>query len=53
MKILKLFQSQLQQVGKLSKPARFLLLALLLDGLLFNAFGLFFNFYIIKAVFSR
>ena len=53
MNIFKLFQSQFQQAGKLSKPARFLLLALLLDGLLFTAFGLFFNFYIIEAGFSR
>ena len=53
MNILKLFQSQFQQAGKLSKPARFLLLAILLDGLLFTAFGLFFNFYIIESGFSR
>jgi MFS family permease len=53
MKILKLFQSQIQNVGKLSKQARFLLLAFLLDGLLFTAFGLFFNFYIIEAGYSR
>jgi len=53
MSILKLFHSQIQNVGKLSKQARFLLLAFLLDGLLFTAFGLFFNFYIIEAGYSR
>ena len=53
MTILRLFHSQIQNVGKLSKPARFLLLAFLLDGLLFTAFGLFFNFYILEAGFSK
>ena len=53
MKIIKFFQSQFHLVGKLSKPARYLLLALLIDGLLFTAFGLFFNFYFIEAGYSR
>jgi MFS family permease len=53
MKIYNLFRSQLQQVGKLSKPARLFLLALLLDGLLFTAFSLFFNFYILADGRSR
>jgi MFS family permease len=53
MKLLHLFHSQFQQVGKLSQPARLLLLALLLDGFLFTAFGLFFNFYILSDGHSR
>jgi len=53
MKILRLFTSQLQQVGKLSQSAKLLLLALLLDGFLFTAFGLFFNFYILSDGHSR
>jgi MFS family permease len=53
MKILKLFRSQFQQVGKLSKPARLFLLALLLDGFLFTAFSLFFNFYVLADGHSR
>jgi MFS family permease len=53
MKILHLFRSQFQEVGKLSQPARLLLLALLLDGFLFTAFGLFFNFYILSDGHSR
>jgi MFS family permease len=53
MKIISLIRSQLQQVGKLSQSAKLLLLALLLDGFLFTAFGLFFNFYILSAGHSR
>jgi len=53
MKLFHLFRSQLQQVGKLSQPAKLLLLALLLDGFLFTAFGLFFNFYILSDGHSR
>ena len=53
MKIFNLFHSQLQQVRKLNKPARLFLLALFLDGLLFTAFGLFFNFYILADGQSR
>ena len=53
MKIFNLFHSQLKQVGNLSQPARLFLLALLLDGFLFTAFGLFFNFYILADGHSR
>jgi len=53
MKLLNLFRSQFGQVGRLGKPARLFLLALFLDGLLFTAFGLFFNFYILADGHSR
>lgn len=47
MKLFNLFHSQFKLVGKLSRPAKLFLLALLLDGFLFTAFGLFFNLYIL------
>lgn len=53
MKIFNLFKSQFGQVRSLNRPARLFLLALFLDGLLFTAFGLFFNFYILADGHSR
>jgi MFS family permease len=53
MKIFTFFQSQIRQVGKLNRPARLFLLALTLDGFLFTAYGLFFNFFILADGHSR
>lgn len=53
MKILNLFLSQIKSAGRLSRPARLFLLALTLDGLLFSAFNLFFNFYILAEGHNR
>lgn len=53
MKILNLFHSQIKLVGKLNRPAKLFLLALALDGLLFSAYNLFFNFFILADGHSR
>jgi len=53
MKIFTIFHSQIKQVGRLNKPARLFLLALTLDGFLFTAYGLFFNFFILAEGHSR
>ena len=53
MKIFSLFRSQFRQVGMLNRPARLFLLALTMDGFLFTAFGLFFNFFILAEGHSR
>jgi MFS family permease len=53
MKIFNLFHSQIKLVGKLNRPAKLLLLALTLDGLLFAAYNLFFNFFILADGHSR
>jgi MFS family permease len=53
MKIFSLFRSQFRQVGRLNRPARLFLLALTLDGFLFTAYGLFFNFFILAEGHSR
>jgi len=47
------FRSILTQFRSLSRPARLFILALFFDGLLFAAFNLFFNLYIIDAGYSR
>jgi MFS family permease len=47
------FHSTFNQFSSLKKPARLLLLALFLDGLLFAGWNLFFNLYIIDAGYSR
>lgn len=53
MKIFNLFHSQIKLVGKLNRPAKLLLLALTLDGLLFTAYNLFFNIFILADGHSR
>ncbi|NTV37876.1 MAG: MFS transporter, partial [Anaerolineales bacterium] len=45
--------SFLNQIRSLNKPARLFLLAILLDGLFFAGWNLFFNLYIIEAGYSR
>jgi MFS family permease len=47
MNIFDLFHSQFKQTTKLNRSAKFFLLALFLDGFMFAAFNLFFNFYIL------
>lgn len=53
MGLLKVFLSQFVQVRKLNRPAKFFLLAILLDGFLFSGWNLFFNLFILEAGFSR
>ena len=49
----KFFRTFVHQFQSLDKPARLLLIAFFLDGLLFSGYSLFFNLYIIEAGYSR
>jgi MFS family permease len=53
MKILKFLRSQVDAIGSFDRPARLFLIAVLIDGIAFSAWGLFFNFYILGLGFDR
>jgi MFS family permease len=47
------FASQIQQVRTFNRPARLFLIATILNGIIFSAWGLFFNYYILEQGLSR
>jgi MFS family permease len=53
MNINQLFSPTLAQVRSFSRPARLFLLATIFDGIVYSAWSLFFNFYILERGFSR
>ena len=53
MKRLFAFRSWFSKAGGFSRPARLFLVATVIDGIVFSAWGLFFNFYILERGFGR
>jgi MFS family permease len=53
MDIMQAFRSQVDQVRSFSRPARLYLLAILIDGISYCGWALFFNFYILESGFDK